>query len=244
MKKLVLGLVILAGLSSLGAAYVIAKEKAAEEDTAKPAEETAKETPEAAAPTGVFAPEEFKGTVFEAVSANPELSTFMTAINASGLAEELKGKGPITVFAPDNEAFTKLPEGFLDTLLEEKDSPVLKGIISYHIIPGKILSFHLTQPETPVASLNERAVTLKKNPEGFFLGAALVTKADIQTTNGALHIINTVDLNPQALAPAMPTQTPPAEASAPPAGTPEPAPEETAPATPEAEKAVEPAPAE
>lgn len=227
MKKLVFGLLTVGVLSAAGAAYVIAGDKItgavtkAVETKPEAAANAEEEKPQAPVPAGVFAPEDFKGTAFEAISTNPDLSTFLSAINKAELAEKLEGKELVTVFAPNNDAFTKLPEGFLDTLMNDTENGMLKNILSYHIVPGKILSIHLTQPETPVATLNERAVTLKKNADGFFMGTAMVVKSDIQTTNGVVHIIEAIDLNPQALSAI------PAVAPAPAAETPAP---ETAPA--------------
>ncbi|MCD8520287.1 MAG: fasciclin domain-containing protein [Alphaproteobacteria bacterium] len=208
MKKIVLGIVTVVLVTGIGTAIVIAKEngvldtlstKLSGEKTNKSpdtAEEKADQAPE-------FVTETFAGNSFEAISANPELSTFVTALNKTGLAEKLKEKGPVTIFAPNNEAFTKLPEGFLDTMMEQNAAPVLESILSYHIVPGKILTMHLTQEETPVASLQSRPVTLKKTPEGVLFNGALITEPDLQTTNGVVHIINTIDLNPQAVVPVM-----------------------------------------
>lgn len=245
MKKLVFGLLTVGVLSAAGAAYVVAGDKlleiakASDKAATPQAEEQKAETP---VPAGVFAPEEFKGTAFEAISDNPNLSTFLSAVNKVELAEKLKGKELVTVFAPNNDAFTKLPEGFLDTLMNEGENGMLKNILSYHIVPGKILSIHLTQPETPVATLNERAVTLKKNADGFFVGNSMVVKSDIQTTNGVVHIIETIDLNPQAISavPAMPppTDTPATETA------PAPAAAESAPAPAAPETPADTAPAE
>lgn len=151
-------------------------------------------------PSVPFNPTVFDGTAYEAISANPQLSTFMTALNKAGLAEELKSKGPVTVFAPDNEAFSKLPDGFLDTLMESDDMTALKSILSYHIVPGKILSIDLSKEETPVANLNQRAVRLKKTPEGLLFNNGLLTTLDIQTKNGVVNIVNSIDLNPEAFA--------------------------------------------
>jgi uncharacterized surface protein with fasciclin (FAS1) repeats len=227
MKKLMLGLALLgfgvctgiaigtaketespAEANKAGAGAEIKSEPAKTADSPSDKKAVDKKTAETlAVPAPPFHPTIFDGTAYDAVSANPQLSTFMTAINKAGLDTELKGKGPVTVFAPDNEAFTKLPDGFLDSLMQAEDPSMLKNILSYHIVPGKILSIDLTKDETPVASLSQRAVTLKKTPEGLLFNNGLITKGDTLTKNGVLNVVNSIDLNPQALA-AVPAVTP------------------------------------
>lgn len=225
MKKIIMTVAAIGLVAGVSVAVVVAKESALTKT--KTTDEKTAET------ASTFDPAVFAGTAFEAISKDPDLSTFMTAINKSDLAEELKGKGLVTIFAPNNEAFAKLPEGFLDSIMKEEKSPILDSILSYHIVPGKILTTHLTQDETAVSSLKERAVSLKKTPEGITFNGGLITKPDMQVSNGALHIINSIDLNPQALAPVMPTQQPAAPLAS-----------GAAPDAPKSEKAQQPAPQE
>lgn len=211
MKKLAIALVVLGLATGIGTVMVVAKESMpakTEKKEEAPVDAAKNDTQADPSTAAAFNPAAFKGTAFEAISADPNLSTFLNALNKSGLAEELKGKGPITIFAPNNEAFTKLPEGFLDSLMAEEKNPVLVGILSYHIVPGKILTTHLTQEETPVASLKERAVSLKKTPEGITFNNGLIVKPDMEVSNGAVHIISSIDLNPQAAIPATPAPAP------------------------------------
>jgi uncharacterized surface protein with fasciclin (FAS1) repeats len=106
--------------------------------------------------------------------------TLVTAVKAANLADTLKGKGPFTVFAPTDDAFAKLPEGALDGLLA--DTTKLKGVLTYHVVPGKLSAADLLvqgQVETVQGS------TLS-------IAELQVAKADIETANGIIHVIDEV----------------------------------------------------
>jgi len=114
-----------------------------------------------------------------AVSAG-SFNTLVEAIKAAGLVDTLKGEGPFTVFAPTDEAFAKLPEGTLEGLLADKEK--LVKVLTYHVVPGKVMSSDLP------------GVKSLKSVEGsdIQVTALQVTTADIETSNGVIHVVNEV----------------------------------------------------
>jgi uncharacterized surface protein with fasciclin (FAS1) repeats len=124
--------------------------------------------------------------------------TLVAAVKAAGLVDALSGKGPFTVFAPTDEAFAKLPEGTVESLLN--DIPKLKAILTYHVVPGRILSSDIpatvagdeysARPKT----LQGQKLTVKKSSDGVQIDGANVVKADILTGNGVIHVIDRVIL--------------------------------------------------
>ena len=123
-------------------------------------------------------------------------TTLLKALQAAGLAEQAKGAGPYTVFAPDNAAFDKLPAGTLTNLLKPASKKQLAGILSYHVVPGNVLAADLkdgqvvktVQGESLTVGVQGGTVTLT-DAKG---GKATVTKADIKATNGVVHSIDAV----------------------------------------------------
>lgn len=114
--------------------------------------------------------------------------TLVTAVQAAGLVDTLKGEGPFTVFAPTDEAFAKLPAGTLEALLADTDK--LASILTYHVVSGKVMA-------ADVAGLDE-ATTVQgqtltiDTSDGVKVGEANVVKTDIETSNGVIHVIDTV----------------------------------------------------
>ena len=130
-------------------------------------------------------------------------TTLVVAIKAGGLVETLKGKGPFTVFAPTNEAFAKLPAGTVDTLLKPENKATLVKILTYHVVLGKIEAGDLVamiktgngsaqlktvQGETLTASLKGSSVVIKDQKGDL----AMVTIADVNQSNGVIHVVDTV----------------------------------------------------
>ena len=116
--------------------------------------------------------------------------TLVAAVKAAGLVDTLKGDGPFTVFAPTDEAFAKLPEGTIPALLNDKEK--LGAILKYHVVPGYVTS-------SDVVKLNSAKTLqggeLKINAEGgVHVNDANVVKADIVTSNGVIHVIDSVIL--------------------------------------------------
>lgn len=119
-----------------------------------------------------------------------QLSTLVTAVKAADLVETLNGEGPFTVFAPTNQAFSNLPDGTLDMLLKEENKGQLQGILTYHVVPGKIMSSDLKDGQmVETVQGNKIKVSLS---DGAMINGANVVKADVKASNGVVHIIDAV----------------------------------------------------
>lgn len=127
-------------------------------------------------------------TVVDAAIAMPHLSTLVTAIETAGLVDALSGEGSFTVFAPTDEAFDKLPEGTLESVL--KDIPTLTSILEYHVVPYRYLASDVMRHHT-LPTLLDKDLTVKVS-DGVWIGDAMVVGPDIETGNGVIHVIDTV----------------------------------------------------
>jgi uncharacterized surface protein with fasciclin (FAS1) repeats len=127
--------------------------------------------------------------VVAAASASPELTTFTKLVQQAGLTATLEGKGPLTVFAPTDEAFKAVPAATLDKLA--KDPELLKATLTYHVAPALLRSTDVNGT-TAVATLNGGKMTVAKAGDFVTVDDGLVTKADIATGNGVLHVIDRV----------------------------------------------------
>lgn len=193
-----LSLVVLAGLaatSSLAMAQTTAptatqqQPMAAQAGTATTATAT---TPAAAT-----------GTIADAAMSNPKLSTLVSAVKAADLATTLSGPGPFTVFAPENEAFTRLAPGTLDTLLKPENKPTLTKVLTYHVVPGKVTLEQLraqikagggkttltTVEGSPLTVAEEGAAIALTDASG---NKSYVAQPDVMASNGVVHVVNGV----------------------------------------------------
>jgi uncharacterized surface protein with fasciclin (FAS1) repeats len=131
-----------------------------------------------------------KDIVDTAVSAG-SFKTLTAALEAAGLVETLKGKGPFTVFAPTDAAFAKLPEGTLKSLLMPANKKKLKAILTYHVVAGNVKAADVIKLSS-AKTLNGQSVTIKVVGGKVLINGATVVKADIAATNGTIHVIDTV----------------------------------------------------
>ena len=131
-----------------------------------------------------------KDIVDTAVSAG-KFKTLAAAIQAAGLADTLKGPGPFTVFAPTDEAFAKLPEGTLDELLKPENKGKLVEILTYHVVPAKAKAADVAGMPS-AKTVNGKELTLKARDGKVTVNAANVIKADVEASNGVIHVIDTV----------------------------------------------------
>jgi uncharacterized surface protein with fasciclin (FAS1) repeats len=115
-------------------------------------------------------------------------NTLVAAVKAAGLVDTLKGKGPFTVFAPNDEAFAKLPEGTIEGLL--KDIPQLKKILTYHVVAGKVMAADVAKMKS--AKTVEGSNVKIDAGKGVKINNATVSTADVAADNGVIHIIDTV----------------------------------------------------
>lgn len=120
-------------------------------------------------------------------------TTLVAAVQAAGLVDTLKGEGPFTVFAPTDAAFAALPEGTVQGLLN--DIPALTAILTYHVVPGKVMSSDLAEGMT-AATVNGANVTITLGG-GAKVNGANIVQADIEASNGVIHVIDAVILPPQ-----------------------------------------------
>ena len=118
-------------------------------------------------------------------------NTLVAAVKAAGLVDTLKGTGPFTVFAPTDEAFAKLPGGTVENLLKPENKKQLVAILTYHVVPGKVLSKDLAGKKTMVKTVEGSQATIDAT-DGVKVDNAKVTKADIEASNGEIHVIDTV----------------------------------------------------
>lgn len=142
-------------------------------------------------------------TIVETASNTSELSTLVAALKAAGLVDTLAGKGPFTVFAPTNEAFAKLPQGTVDTLLKPENKGTLTGILTYHVVAGT----HPSSQLVAAASSQGGSSTLKtvqgeeltvelKDGKVWVIdakgGKSAVTTSDLMQSNGVVHVVDSV----------------------------------------------------
>jgi transforming growth factor-beta-induced protein len=137
---------------------------------------------------------EAKDIVDTAVGAG-SFKTLVAAVQAAGLVETLKGEGPFTVFAPTDEAFAKLPEGTVETLLKPENKDQLVAVLTYHVVPGKVMAADVVKL-TEAATVQGSKVKVKVVDGSVMIDAAKVVKADIETSNGVIHVIDAVILPP------------------------------------------------
>jgi len=120
-------------------------------------------------------------------------TTLATALTEAGLVDALKGDGPFTVFAPTDEAFKNLPDGALDNLLKDKEA--LKNVLMYHVVSGKVTSKEVIDLSNATA-LNGSDLKIKASDGKVMINDAHVTGADVEASNGIIHVIDKVLLPP------------------------------------------------
>ena len=132
-----------------------------------------------------------KDIVDTAVNAG-SFETLVAAVQAAGLVDTLKGDGPFTVFAPTDEAFAALPEVTVESLLLPENKDQLVAILTYHVVPGKVMSTDLSD-DMEATTVQGESVTIDLD-NGVMVEKATVVSADIETSNGVIHVIDTVIL--------------------------------------------------
>ena len=122
-------------------------------------------------------------------------TTLAKALTAADLVSTLKGPGPFTVFAPTDEAFAKLPAGTLDNLLKPENKAMLKRVLTYHVVPGKVMAADVVKVSSAKAvSGDSLAISTKGGT--VTVDKARVVKTDIAASNGVIHVVDTVMLPP------------------------------------------------
>ena len=117
--------------------------------------------------------------------------TLVAAVGAAGLADTLKSAGPFTFFAPSDDAFAKLPAGTVDDLVKPENKAKLASILTLHVLSGKVMAADVTGQSLSPASVNGEALHVD-GTNGVTVNSARVVSADIECTNGVIHVIDTV----------------------------------------------------
>lgn len=183
MKKAIVALAIAGGLILTGCS--------SDSDEATTTEETAVEVVESAADgaTEEAVVEETAAGDIVTVATEGGFSTLVAAVQAAGLVETLQGEGPFTVLAPTDEAFAALPAGVLDKLLLPENKDLLAKILTYHVIPGKVMAADVTDGD--VATVEGQNVTFS-TADGVSVNGAKVITADVEASNGVVHVVDVV----------------------------------------------------
>lgn len=136
-----------------------------------------------------FADGHSKDIVDTAVGAG-SFTTLVAAVQAAGLVDTLKGEGPFTVFAPTDAAFAALPAGTVEDLLKPENKDKLTAILTYHVVPGKVMSTDLSEGlKAATVQGSEVTITLEGGPK---VNGATISGPDVEASNGVIHVIDAV----------------------------------------------------
>lgn len=133
-----------------------------------------------------------KSDIVDTAVAAGGFETLVAAVEAARLVETLKGEGPFTVFAPTDKAFAALPEGTVESLLLPENKDMLVSVLTYHVVPGKVMAADVASGEVPTA--NGKTATVVVSDSGVTIEGANVVRTDIKTSNGVIHVIDAVIL--------------------------------------------------
>ena len=131
---------------------------------------------------------EEKADIVDTAVAAGSFETLVAAVQAAGLVDTLKSDGPFTVFAPNDEAFAKLPEGTVEALLQDKEK--LTQILTYHVVPGKLMAADVVSADS-LETAQGGSLSIDTS-DGARIGNANIVATDIATSNGVIHVIDTV----------------------------------------------------
>lgn len=133
--------------------------------------------------------------IIDTAVAAGSFKTLAAALTAANLIDTLKGSGPFTVFAPSDDAFAKLPSGTVESLLN--DVPTLTNILTYHVVPGKVLAADVMTMDGQIAkTVNGADLTISIKDGVHLNGSSKVVTTDIECTNGVIHIVDSVIMLP------------------------------------------------
>ncbi len=131
--------------------------------------------------------------IVETAVNNGSFKTLVAAVTAAELVETLSGEGPFTVFAPTDDAFAALPAGTVESLVQPENKEKLTGILTYHVVAGKVMSGDLSDGMT-AATVNGAEINIRIQDGKVHINDAEVVTADVETDNGVIHVINKVIL--------------------------------------------------
>ena len=146
-------------------------------------------------PTAMPEPEIMLKDIVDTAVADGRFQTLVAAVTAADLVDTLKGEGPFTVFAPTDDAFAKLPEGTVESLLLPENKQALTDILLYHVVSGKVMAADVVNLESATTVLG-KDVAIKVDMGNVYINDAQVIITDIETSNGVIHVIDSVILPP------------------------------------------------
>lgn len=129
--------------------------------------------------------------IVDIAASNDDFSTLVAAVSAAGLVETLKGDGPFTVFAPNNAAFAKLPDGTVESLLEPENKQALTDILTYHVVAGKVIAADVVNLDR-ATTVNGKDVHIRVRDGAVHINDSQVIATDIVGSNGVIHVIDSV----------------------------------------------------
>jgi uncharacterized surface protein with fasciclin (FAS1) repeats len=136
-----------------------------------------------------------KSDIVTLAAGNEDLSTLVAAVKAAGLVETLQSDGPFTVFAPTNAAFEALPAGTVENLLKPENKDQLIAVLTYHVVAAKVMSTDLKNGQM-AGTVQGSDVKVKISKAGVMINDAKVVAADVDASNGVVHVIDKVLLPP------------------------------------------------
>jgi len=134
------------------------------------------------------------GDIVDTAVGAGQFETLVAAMKAAGLVDTLKGDGPLTVFAPTDEAFAKLPEGTVENLLKPENKEQLVAILTYHVVPGKVTYSDVQGKVVNAETVQGQTAKVDGTYKGPMIENANIVKADVLASNGVIHVIDTVIL--------------------------------------------------
>jgi len=134
--------------------------------------------------------------IVDTAVADGRFTTLVAAVQAAGLVDTLKSKGPFTVFAPTDDAFAKLPEGTVESLLKPENKDQIVSVLTYYVVSGRVMEADVVKL-TSADTVNGKPVTIKVDGGKVYINDAQVIITDILTSNGVIHVIDQVILPPQ-----------------------------------------------
>ncbi|MBD2231923.1 fasciclin domain-containing protein [Phormidium tenue FACHB-1052] len=185
------------GFASVGAAALLAACGASEPTVETEAGQAPTTTEESATDPMAGGDTMAEGdTVVDVAASDEDFSILVEAIEAADLTETLSASGPVTVFAPTNEAFEALPEGTLDELLLPENQDLLRQVLTYHVLQDEVPAAEVTTGEVPTAAGTPVSIQVDDATGEVMVNEAMVVTPDIQASNGVIHAIDAVILPP------------------------------------------------
>jgi uncharacterized surface protein with fasciclin (FAS1) repeats len=142
---------------------------------------------------GKYGKKDKQQDIVAVAAGNESFSTLVAAVKAAGLVETLQGEGPFTVFAPTNDAFAKLPEGTVESLLKPENRDQLVSILTYHVVPGKVMAADVVKLDS-ATTVQGGDIAIAASDSGVTVDNAKVVMTDVAASNGVIHVIDTVIL--------------------------------------------------